>query len=187
MSITRPSKAEIALTLLASRLTRRSRYRGFIEGIGLRGDERVLDFGAGWGDGTMCIAKSLDKGGRVTALDISPEWQEVIRKRLKGYRNVDFVDADIRSSGLPDASFDIIVISNVIHDMPPGERAPTVRELARKLRPNGRIELRERTGERHGMPVEEIRSLMAGVHLCESCSKSERGGYIARFIKGKQD
>jgi cyclopropane fatty-acyl-phospholipid synthase-like methyltransferase len=66
MSITQPSKIEVAFVLFASRIARRFRYRKFIEEIDLKGGEEVLDFGAGWGDNTYYIARSLNGKGRVT-------------------------------------------------------------------------------------------------------------------------
>jgi ubiquinone/menaquinone biosynthesis C-methylase UbiE len=59
MSITKPSRGQVALVLLASKIGRRMNYRKFVEEIGLRGGENVLDFGAGWGDNTYFIAKKL--------------------------------------------------------------------------------------------------------------------------------
>ncbi len=75
MSITEPNRAEIAFTLLASRFNSGSRYLGFVESIGLKGDEKVLDFGAGWGENTRYIAQRLKGDGSVTALDVSKQWQ----------------------------------------------------------------------------------------------------------------
>ncbi len=44
MSITKPSRTEIVFVLLASRLTRRSRNRKFVEEIGLKGKREGLGF-----------------------------------------------------------------------------------------------------------------------------------------------
>jgi ubiquinone/menaquinone biosynthesis C-methylase UbiE len=184
MSITKPSKIEIAFVLLASRLTRRFRYRKFVEEIGLKGGENVLDFGAGWGDNTYYIAKSLSEKGRVAALDISQEWQMLAKKRLKDFHNIDFVNSDIRSSSLPKGSFDVIVVSYVLHDIPTNERAEIVKSLASKLKPTGFIKLREPTKERHGMPVGEIRSLMKKAGLKESSSNAGKKEFKARYSKG---
>ena len=184
MSITEPSRAEIALVLFASRLTRRSRYQRFVEGIGLKGNETVLDFGAGWGENTRRIAQRLNKGGEVTALDVSRQWQDVAKKRLRKYRNVTFVNEDVRSAGLNDGSFDVIVVSNVLHDIPKTERSAIVKELTKKLKQNGFIQLRERTGPGHGMPSEEITSLMSSNKLKESSPEHSRNVFQARYSKG---
>ena len=183
MSITKPGRVEIAFVLLASRLTRRSRYQRFIEEIGLKGGENVLDFGAGWGDNTYYIAKSLTGNGRVTALDVSEEWQKVAKKRLKKFHNIDFVQSDIRSSSLQNGSFDVIVVSYVLHDIPTNERAEIVKSLASKLKPTGFIQLREPTKERHGMPVGEIRTLMTKAGLKESSSTVGKKEFEARYSK----
>ena len=183
MSITEPSKIEIAFVLLASRLTRRSRYQEFIDEIGLKGGEHVLDFGAGWGDNTYYIAKSLNEQGKVTALDVSKQWQAVAKKRLKEFHNIDFINSDIRSSSLPNGSFDVIVVSYVLHDIPAKERKEIVKSLASKLKPTGFIHLREPTKERHGMPVDEIRSLMKKAGLKESSPIKGMKEFEARFTK----
>jgi ubiquinone/menaquinone biosynthesis C-methylase UbiE len=183
MSITKPGRVEIAFVLTSSRLTRRTRYQKFIEDIGLKGSENVLDFGAGWGDNTYYIAKSLSGNGRVTALDVSEEWQKVAKKRLKEFHNIDFVNSDIKSSPLPNGSFDVIVVSYVLHDIPAKERAEVVKTLASKLKPNGFIHLREPTKERHGMPVDEIRSLMKKGGLKESSPIKCKKEFEARFTR----
>jgi cyclopropane fatty-acyl-phospholipid synthase-like methyltransferase len=183
MSITKPSRSEIAFILLASRLTRRSRYRKFVEEIGLNGKESVLDFGAGWGDSTYYIAKTLNGKGKVTALDVSEEWQNLAKKRLKEFHNIDFVQSDIRSSPLPNGSFDVIVVSYVLHDIPNEDRAEIVKSLEDKLNATGFIELREPTKKSHGMPLEEIRSLMQKAGLKEFGGTVGKKEFKARFAK----
>ena len=79
MSITHPGKARIALILMVSRLARGYIYPKFVGSIGLKGDEQVLDFGAGWEDTTYYIAKRLTEGGRVTAMNSQRngrQWQK---------------------------------------------------------------------------------------------------------------
>ena len=183
MSITEPGKMEIALILFQSKLVSKSRYRVFVERMDLSGSEKVLDFGAGWGENTRYLAMRLDKGGEVTALDISVKWQEVARRRLSAFTNVTYVNSDIRSSGLPKDRFDVIVISNVLHDIPKSERAEVTRELVNRLVSGGSIYLRERTGRNHGMPIEEIRLLMKECGMEESFSKAGRNTFLATYRK----
>jgi ubiquinone/menaquinone biosynthesis C-methylase UbiE len=181
MTITNPTKAQISLALFLSRIGRRFIYPRFVDEIRLKGGEKVLDFGSGWGDNEYYIAQKLSNGGSVTALDVSKEWQEVARKRLRQFHNIDFVHSDIRSSSLQDGSFDVIVVSYVLHDIPKQERAEIVKSLTKKLRPDGYLQLREPTGKHHGMPVEEIRSLMRMAGLRETYSKQVRKQFRARY------
>ncbi|MGD0818676.1 MAG: class I SAM-dependent methyltransferase [Methanomassiliicoccales archaeon] len=158
-------------------------YRKFVEEIGLRGGENVLDFGAGWGDNTYFIAKKLSLGGRVTALDVSEEWQAVAKRRLKDFQNIDFIRSDIRSSSLRDGSFDVIVVSYVLHDIPEEERSEIVKSMVNKLKPDGFVQLREPTRKRHGMPVDDIRSLMKTAGMKESFSTVGKKEFKARYSR----
>ncbi|MHC1680106.1 MAG: class I SAM-dependent methyltransferase [Methanomassiliicoccales archaeon] len=180
-----PTRTQIALVLLISNLTRRLRYHPFIDELDLKGDEIVLDFGSGWGDNTRYISDSLDKGGRVIALDISSKWQDIIKKRLKGRKNIEYVKSDILTANLPDSSFEVIVIHYVLHEVPIEDRQPSVEELASKLKPGGFIQLREPTKKGHGMPIEEVRSLMNSVDLTESRMIEKRANFQARYTKGR--
>jgi chemotaxis methyl-accepting protein methylase len=123
------------------------------------------------------------EGGRILLLDVSTEWQKVAKKRLRRFQNVDFLNSDIRSSGLSEGSFDVIVISNVLHDIDPSQRQPIVQALAAKLGPRGSIYLRERTGKSHGISVEEIRQLMTGAQLKERSATNMKRQFKARFTK----
>lgn len=178
-----PTRTQVALVLLISNLTRRLRYHRFIDDLDLKGNELVLDFGSGWGDNTRYISDALDKGGRVIALDISSKWQDIVKKRLKGRNNIEYVNSNVLTASLPDSSFDVIVIHYVLHEVPIEDRQPTVKELASKLRPGGIIQMREPTKKGHGMPVDEVRSLMRSVNLTESRKIEKRANFQARYTK----
>jgi ubiquinone/menaquinone biosynthesis C-methylase UbiE len=108
----------------------------------------------------------------------------VAKRRLKGFHNIDFVRSDIRRFSLPNGSFDVIVVSYVLHDIPTKERSEIVKSMASKLKPTGFIHLREPTRERHGMPVEEIRSLMKAAGMKESTSTLGKNEFKARYCRG---
>jgi SAM-dependent methyltransferase len=96
---------------------------------------RVLDLGCGDGELTFML---LDAGARVTALDISPAMVELARGRLARYRpgaHADLVVAPAETTGLPDASFDVIVGKFILHHV---DLKRAVDELVRLLRPGGR-------------------------------------------------
>ncbi len=75
----------------------------------------------------------------VVATDLTPEMLAVAR-RLAGERaltNVAFQEADVRALPFPDASFDIVTCRTAAHHYP--ELGAPVREMARVLRPGGRL------------------------------------------------
>jgi ubiquinone/menaquinone biosynthesis C-methylase UbiE len=103
------------------------------------------------GDNSFYIAQQLKQDGKVISLDVSTKWQRVARNRLGKLTNVGFINMDLASSGLPDESFDVIVINYVLHDTDPSERQGIVQEWARKLKSSGFIQLKDPTKKLHGI------------------------------------
>ncbi len=96
--------------------------------------DRCIDLGCGTGAFTRRLARfGLD----LTGMDISPRSVERAAERDAGVR---YVVGDITATGLPDASFDIIVYSAVLHHFPTREsRLGVLREGHRILRAGGRL------------------------------------------------
>ena len=149
--------------------------------MGLRGDERVLDYGSGSGAAARHLAKRLQAGGRLTCMDVSARWQAVIRKVLRAYPEVEFRLGDVRAMGLPDGSFDVVLVHWMLHDLAPWDRPSIVAELVRLLRPGGRLFSREPTGARHGMPAAQARELYAAAGLRESLAREGRALIIGEY------
>ena len=106
----------------------------------LRG-KAVLD--AGCGDGTYGLA-AAKRGGRVTAVDLSGAMLDAAGARaLRSGVELDLVEADVRALPLADATFDLAVAVTVLCFMSDADARRTVRELARVLRPGGRLVLGE--------------------------------------------
>lgn len=93
---------------------------------------RVLDAGCGSG----ALAQRLVAGGaRVTALDASRRMLDIARRRLGPH--VELVHADLAAPlPFPDASFDVVVASLVMHYLPSWE--PPLAQFRRVLAPGGR-------------------------------------------------
>ena len=133
-------------------------YRRYVDEMGLRGDERVLDYGCGSGAAARHLAKRLQAGGgRLTCMDVSERWQRTARRALHAYPDVEYRLGDVRAMDLPAASFDVVLVHWMLHDVPPWDRPGIVAELARLLRPGGRLFSREPTNARHGMPAAQVR------------------------------
>lgn len=105
----------------------------------------ILDAGCGQGDMTLRL---LEQGAAVTALDVSPGMVDVVRRRvLRRARASDSfaaVVAPLELSGLPDASFDLILGKFVLHHVDVAAAGP---ELKRLLRPGGRAIFAENAGD----------------------------------------
>jgi len=145
-------------------------YRRYADTIDLTGSESVLDFGAGSGGIAMHLAPRLKDGGSVTCVDICPPLIRIAEKRLRRYSNARCLLGRIETHALDPGSFDRIVIHNALHDIPDDEREKTVAELARVLKPAGKLYLREPVKPSHGATPDGIRALMNGVGIEEERS-----------------
>ena len=131
-----------------------TRYGKFIEWerildqLHLRGDERVLDMGCGRGAVLTAVAGRLTTG-RVTGIDIwskkdqSGNAKDVTLRNasLEGVSDrVTIETGDMRALPWPDATFDLIVSSLAIHNIPSNaDRKKAIIEGFRVLVPGGRI------------------------------------------------
>lgn len=183
MSFTDMTPREVLLHRLALNGVARPTYRRFVNGLGLRGDEQVLDFGSGSGAAARYLAPILERGdGRLTCVDISPIWMTEVRKVLRRYGNVDYRLGRLWELDLSDASYDVIVAHYVLHDIPAEERARVVAEFARLLRQGGRVVARDPAASGKGLQAEQLSHLLGSAGLEEVRSWAGRLLLVQPFV-----
>jgi len=101
--------------------------------------ERVLDLGSGGGIDVLLSARRVGPAGRAFGLDMTDEMLTLARQNATtaGATNVEFLKGHIEQIPLPAGSIDV-VISNCVVNLAADKRA-VFREIARVLRPGGRI------------------------------------------------
>lgn len=105
----------------------------------IRGNEVILDVGAGSGYFSLAIAKKLN-GGKVICLDLSEEMlQHLERKAEKeGLKDrIQILMGEASSSGLGNEFVDLIVSNYLLHEVSSPEEV--LKEMLRVLKPNGWI------------------------------------------------
>jgi SAM-dependent methyltransferase len=98
--------------------------------LGLNRELRVLDYGCGTGSLTRLL---VEHAAEVSAFDpsaLSLEQARSVAPRARYHES---------ESAIPEAAFDLAVLSGVLHHVPPGERAALVQSVASKLRVGGRL------------------------------------------------
>ncbi|RPJ63914.1 MAG: class I SAM-dependent methyltransferase [Dehalococcoidia bacterium] len=158
-------------------------YNAYFKTFGLKGDEKMLDFGCGGGAGSRCLANLLNEVGHLTCIDTSFYWISRAKKRLQKFTNVKCLNGDIRELNIPDFSFDIVTIIHVIHDISPIERADVTKVLGHKIKAGGRLFIRERIAKSHGIPVSELRTLLHKAGLKEIEYTENKSEYIGKYYK----
>jgi SAM-dependent methyltransferase len=125
-----------------------------------------LDIGAGRGAITRALVEARGSAGQTVAGDISPKMLEQLSAlQLPGVQ-ARLLDAN--ALDLPDASFDIVFAGFVLSAIP--DPAPAVAELARVLRPGGKLVMSapgpcpaaDGWWERYGEIVDEFSARLAG-------------------------
>ena len=105
----------------------------------LQPGETVLDLGSGAGFDAFLAAREVGPTGHVIGVDMTPEMLERARRNAAkgGYQNVEFREGRIESLPVEDKSVDVVISNCVINLVP--DKAAVYREVARVLRPGGRV------------------------------------------------
>jgi len=111
--------------------------------LNLQPDSILLDLACGIGNYAVAAAEFIGKHGIIHAVDLWAEGIETLRTRARelGLSRIRAEVADVgRRLPLADASVDIALLATVLHDLAAeGAAASTLAEVARVLRPGGRL------------------------------------------------
>lgn len=107
--------------------------------LALQPGETVLDLGSGPGLDALLAARSVGPQGRVIGVDMTPAMLERARRNAErgGYANVEFREGRLEALPVEDASVDAVTSNCVINLVP--DKAAVFREVARVLKPGGRL------------------------------------------------
>ena len=178
-----PNRILAAFQAFTYSIMARTYYRLYVESLGFRGGERVLEYGSGPGAMSKVLAQRLPHG-HLTCVDISQVWMGYMRTVARQYPNVDLLQGDIADLDIPTEAYDAVVVHYVIHDVPEREQREKMRVLLSKLRKGGKAFIREPTSPYHGIAPEEIRAIMRDNDLRESSSAFGKSPQGAPSVQG---
>ena len=119
--------------------TRRGSYTKLVVAAGVRPGDRVLDVGCGPGYFARMLARTVGSKGSVAGIDAAPEMIEYAARKASRLANCSFQAGSAEALPFPDASFDVVVSSLVMHHLPADVRLQAAREMRRVLRPGGTL------------------------------------------------
>jgi SAM-dependent methyltransferase len=128
----------------------------------LKEGETVLDLGSGGGIDVILSARRVGEGGIAFGLDMTDEMLALAQRNAAeaGVRNAIFLRGTIENVPLPTASVDV-VISNCVINLST-DKAAALAEIARVLKPGGRVGVSDVVAEDRLSPAE----------------RAERGSYV---------
>jgi ubiquinone/menaquinone biosynthesis C-methylase UbiE len=143
--------------------------------------ERVLEVGPGTGYYTLDLAEWVGHEGTVEILDVQQEMLDhtIRRARERGLWNVNPTRGDARELPYDDDSFDAAILVTVLGEIPDQDAA--LREVARVLRPCGRLIVGELFGDPHMVTARSLERRADGAGLRLSRRSGPRLGYFARL------
>jgi ubiquinone/menaquinone biosynthesis C-methylase UbiE len=144
------------------------------DAMDVRAGLRYLDVGAGTG---FISAEILSRGARPVAIDASPRMVEALRARFPG---VEAREADAEHLPFPDASFDGAFSNMCLHHVE--HPAAMVREMARVVRPGGRLVITDLDTHTHEFLRMEHRDRWMGFERAEVQAWLEGAGLVKAAV-----
>jgi protein-L-isoaspartate O-methyltransferase len=145
--------------------------------------ERILEVGPGTGYYTLEMAEWVKPGGRVDILDLQQEMLEHTMRSAaeRGLDNITPTQADASAMPYEEGTYDAAFLVTVLGEIPDQDAA--LRELARVLRPGGRLVVGELLGDPHYVRLAPMRLRASGAGLSYERRAGNAMGYFARFAK----
>lgn len=116
--------------------------RRLVSALGASHPTTVLDLATGSGDVAFAIGRKIQSANKIVGMDFcQPMLDEAVAKQAADpknrYGHLTFQQGDGLNLPLPDAGFDAVTISFGLRNM--ADRARSLREMNRVLRPGGRL------------------------------------------------
>jgi SAM-dependent methyltransferase len=124
-----------------------------LNSLELEAGQTVCDFGCGNGFYTLQLAKRVGPRGAVYAVDIQPEMLDLLAERAqpRGLDNIEPVLATADDPGLPAATFDLVLMVDVYHEL--SDPPPVLAAVRESLKPRGRMAVVEFREEDPSVPI----------------------------------
>jgi ubiquinone/menaquinone biosynthesis C-methylase UbiE len=157
----------------------RARLRAVLEP---RPGERVLELGPGTGYYTVELAGWLDPGGQLDLFDLQQEMLDHTMRRVQAAGVTTPVvptQGDATALPYPDGTFDGVVLTTVLGEIPDQEAA--LREIRRVLKPDGRLVVGELAIDPHLVTPAALERRGAAAGLRLELRSGSVLGYFARL------
>ncbi|MFE2325829.1 class I SAM-dependent methyltransferase, partial [Streptomyces sp. NPDC059385] len=147
-------------------------FRAAVADFGLRPGDRVLDAGCGTGRALTALRAAVGPAGTVLGADLTPQMLAAAQRAGRATEGT-LLLADVARLPLRDEVLDAVFAAGLIAHLP--EPAANLRELARVVRPGGRLALFHPIG----------RAALAARHGREQTPDHRRAEHNLRPLRGR--
>jgi ubiquinone/menaquinone biosynthesis C-methylase UbiE len=166
-------------------LITRARLREILEP---RPGERILEVGPGTGYYALPVAEWIAPDGTLDVLDVQRAMLDhtVREAEKRGLTNINPTESDARKMPYPDDTFDAAYLVTVLGEVPDNDdgssgQEATLRELARVVRPGGRVVVGEIVLDPHVVTFGALQRRAAAAGLHHERRAGSALGYFARY------
>jgi ubiquinone/menaquinone biosynthesis C-methylase UbiE len=144
--------------------------------------ERLLEVGVGTGYYSCDLAEWVAPGGTLELFDLQQKFLDHVMRAAaeRGLSNLAPTEGDATQLPYEDASIDAVVLTAVLGEIPNGDAA--LREIARVLKPGGRLVVGELFGDPHFTTRTRLERMGGDAGLCLAERSGNWFGYFARLI-----
>lgn len=146
----------------------------FLEGVGIKKGQTVLDFGSGEGHYTVSASKIVGRDGKIYALDRDKGALDKLKKTAEksNIKNIELIKEDSKVP-LEDNSLDAVLCYDVIHYENKKKRIAVYNEIHRVLRKEGLFSVYPKH-HKEDYPLMEL----ADIDLESVVEEIEKAGFI---------
>jgi protein-L-isoaspartate O-methyltransferase len=148
-----------------------------------RPGQRILEVGPGTGYYTLDVAERVSPGGQVDILELQQAMLDHTMRRAgqRGVGNITPTQGDARRLPYADGAFDAAYLTTVLGEIPDQDAA--LAQLARVLKPGGRLVVGELFGDPHWVSPKPLRERAERAGLVFEQRSGTPLGYFARFTR----
>jgi ubiquinone/menaquinone biosynthesis C-methylase UbiE len=146
--------------------------------------ERILEIGPGVGYYTLDMAEWVGSEGTIEIFDLQQEFLDHTSRRAsgRGLGNVVATQGDATALPYENASIDAVALTAVLGEIP--DPVAALREIARVLKPTGRLVVGELFGDPHFTTQAALKREADEASLLWQEHSGNWFGYFARLIPG---